>query len=125
MAYKIETYHNDNIIIYTHHGDVTKDEIGNAWNEMLQIPEFTIGKYNLLTDYREGKSQIKTDELSEIIEILSKIKPIIRGKKQAFLVHEPIGTAITLMFETEVFEKTGFLCKTFVTNEAAIKWLKE
>lgn len=125
MNYTLEIIHHQRYIKYTHQGLISIAEIGKAWDDLLQLPEFTLHNYNLLTDYRNGVPDFSIKDIDLIISNLSKIKDIIDGKKQAFLVAEPHSTAISMVFEGDVYEKTGFICNTFTTETAANYWLSE
>lgn len=93
--------------------------------DLLQLPEFTLYNYNLLTDYRKGVPDFSINDIDIIVDTLSNINDIIDGKKQAFLVEESHSTTISMVFESGVYKKTGFICNTFITEMAAIYWLSE
>ncbi len=124
MKYSISIDHDNRIIRYKHSGSISKQDIGEAWTEFLGMEEFTHKKYNLLSDYSDGKFEISISELDEIIDFLSDLKNIINGKKQAFIVNDPYSTAASLLFEADVIQKVGFIVKPFSTEAAALRWLK-
>jgi hypothetical protein len=124
MNFNIRIDHNNKVIIYKHFGEIKKEDIGAAWYEFLQMEEFTQKKYNLLSDYSEGKFILDVKEVDEITEHLYKLKDILENKKQAIIINEPVSAAISVLFEGEVNEKVGFKVTIFSTIEAGMKWLK-
>jgi len=123
MKYLIVTDHELKLIKYKQSGTICSEDIGEAWREFLTFPEFTILKYNLLSDYRNGKFQIPIAQIPDIINYLLKIEMILRGKKQALIVDEPYSVAASMIFEDEVNKKVGFNVQVFTTERAALKWL--
>jgi hypothetical protein len=121
--FTIRTDHELKIVRYTHSGDITKTDIGEAWDEFMRMEEFTHQKYNLLSDYRDGRFNIPLEEVDEIVNILYALKEILSGKKQSIIINDPYSTAGTVLFKHEVYEKVGFLVEIFSTEEAAIDWL--
>lgn len=123
MSYEISIDHKLKIIRYKHSGIIHAPDIELAWKEFLNIKEFTQDKYNLLSDYRDGKIDIPVTSLPDIITFMLAIEDIVKGKKQSIIVSDPYSTAASILFENEVYKKTGFLIKVFSTEEAATKWL--
>lgn len=123
MNFNIELDHTTRIILYRHKGLLRKKEIGEAWQELLKINEFTVGKYNLLSDYLEAQFRLGTNDVQLISNFLFSLKDILKDKKQALVVQDPKSTAISMLFEMDVIEKVGFLVKTFSTRNAALIWL--
>lgn len=123
MKYSISINHELKIIRYKHSGLIDAGDIGKAWKEFLTIKEFTILKYNLLSDYRNGKFQIAIRYLPEIIDFMRAIENVVRGKKQALIVDEPYSVAASMLFEAEVNLQVGFKVEVFTTETAALKWL--
>ncbi len=124
MSYSINIDHRRKLILYSHDGCLDTTSIGKAWNELLQIEEFIKGKYNLLSDYRNSKFCTNNkDEIEDIINFLDNIKHILKGKKQAIIVDNPLSTALSILFEEKATEKIGFIVKIFSTEEVAIRWL--
>uniref|UniRef100_UPI0032175D8E hypothetical protein n=1 Tax=uncultured Draconibacterium sp. TaxID=1573823 RepID=UPI0032175D8E len=123
MNYTIEIDHELKIIRYKHSGIIEADEIHKAWKEFLKMEEFTILKYNLLSDYRGAKFNIKVDFLPALIEFMTSIQDIVKGKKQCIIVDDPYSTAASILFEQEVNAKVGFIVKVFTTKQAALNWL--
>jgi SpoIIAA-like len=123
MNYEITIDYKSKIIRYKHSGIINASDIEQAWRELLNIKEFTQDKYNLLSDYRDGKIEIPVTSLPDIITFMQAIKEIVKGKKQSIIVSDPASTAASILFENGVYKKVGFLVKVFSTEEAAIKWL--
>jgi hypothetical protein len=123
MDYSIELDHELKIIRYTGSGILTLETIGKAWEDLLKLNEFTQIKYNLFTDYRGAKSKIKVQEVDLICEHLANLKDILKDKKQALLVNEPVGVAVSMIFEREIIRKIGFNVRVFSTEPAAVNWL--
>lgn len=123
MKYSINIDHELKLIKYKHSGLIYSEDIEKAWNMFLTFPEFTNLKYNLFSDYRDGKFQIPRQDLSNIIHFMEKIENIVRGKKQALIVDEPYSVAASILFENAVNEKVGFNVQIFNTENAALKWL--
>ena len=90
----------------------------------MTIPEFTVLKYNLLSDYGNGKLKIPIEYLSVIIDFMQTIEEIVRGKKQALIVSEPYSVAISMLFAYKANAKAGFNVQVFTTEKAALEWLE-
>ncbi len=125
MVNSININHSDKYIRCNYFGSITRQDIGASWNELLKLPEFTSGNYNLLSDYSQGQAYLKVEDIDEIIKFLKNIKDIIKGKKQAILVNGHFSTALSILFENEVFTETDFDCRTFGTEAGAQSWLKK
>ncbi|MDD2387464.1 MAG: STAS/SEC14 domain-containing protein [Bacteroidales bacterium] len=123
MKYKISVDYDLHIVRYKHDGLITADDIGQAWQELLLIPEFSHNKYNLLSDYRNSKFDMSIEEMGGIIQYLRNLDNVLRGKKQSLLVENPNSTALSLLFENTVNAQMGFLVKVFTSEQAAINWL--
>lgn len=124
MGYSFDIDHERKIVLYTHSGYLETSSIGMAWNELLHIEEFAQGCYNLLSDYRNSDFHLnKRDEIDSIVDFLYKIKHILKGKKQALIVDNPLNTALSILFEEKATKKIGFIVKVFSTKVEAIKWL--
>lgn len=124
MNYSFSINHNLKIIEYKHSGLIKKEDIGAAWNDFLNLNEFTQMGYNLLSDYRNGKFEIPINKLAEIIQFMHEIEAIVKGKKQALVLNDPYSSAATVLFNKDVYEEVGFDVKLFSTKTAALEWLK-
>ena len=111
------------IIRYTHQGIIERKDLDAAWEDILKLKEFTELGYNLLSDYRHSEFKMGMKHAFEIIEFLSSIKHIVRGKRQSILVDDPYSTAGSLLFEKYVNMRVGFKVKTFTTEKAAMHWV--
>ncbi len=125
---KVDTFsilidHDNRLIRYRHSGFLSLEDVGQAWNKFLMMSEFTEQNYSLLSDYRNSTFVGKANQVNDLIAILMDLKPIIDGKKQALLIDNPINTALSILFESKVYSKTGFMVKTFTTEKAALEWL--
>jgi hypothetical protein len=89
------------------------------------LKEFTHLKYNLLSDYTDAKFLMNEKEIDEICGFLLNLKELLEGKKQALILHEPVSTALSILFEGEVNKKVGFIVKVFSTEKAALYWLMQ
>jgi len=123
MQFSFSFNHEDKIIFYQHKGFIDKNDIGQAWTELLQMPEFTALGYNLLSDYREATFNLVKEDTTIIAEFLQSLKSILRGKSQAFLIASPHDFAMTILFENKVYQKVGFIVKTFSSEKEALRWL--
>ena len=123
MPYTLTINHELKFVHYAHKGKITRDEIGEAWKELLNMEEFTKLKYNLLSDYRGGSFQFNASELEVIDNFLDSIKIILKGKRNAVIVDNPSEAAISFMFEHHKTKEINFNVKTFSTESAAFKFL--
>ncbi len=98
MKYSIDIDHEHKLIKYKHPGLIHSEDIEKAWGEFLTFKEFTDLKYNLFSDYRNGKFLIPIALLPEIIKFMKQIEAIVKGKKQALLVDEPYSVATSMLF---------------------------
>jgi len=95
MNYSIKVNHELKIIRYSHSGLIDKkEEIGQVWEELLRLKEFTELKYNLLSDYRNATINLRFDDIGLIIDFLYSIKHILNGKKQSLVLNDPKSTAM-------------------------------
>lgn len=111
------------IIHYKHTGLLKVEELGQAWQKLLELEEFTNLKYNLLSDYTEADFDFSVDKTDLIWEFLHSIKHILKGKKEAVITSKPVSTAISFLFESESNKLLNFDVRTFSTREAALEWL--
>jgi hypothetical protein len=123
MKYSISIDHELKIVRYRQSELINVEDICEAWNELLTFQEFTVLKYNLLSDFRNGKFQIKIGYLSEAINFLESIETIVRGKEHALIVEEPYSVAISLLFIEKANKQVGFNVQLFTTEVSALKWL--
>jgi len=124
MNYTIKIDHKLKIIRYSHSGLIErKEEIGKAWEELLSLKEFTELNYNLLSDYRNSTFNLPFEDIGLIIDFLYSIKHILNGKKQSMILDDPKSTAMSLLFEIEIYKKMNFSVKIFSTEEGALSWL--
>lgn len=123
MKYTININHKLKLIEYKHSGLIYAEDIGEAWTELLALQEFTNLKYNLLSDYRNGKFQFQPELLDEIVNYMKNIEMIVRGKKQALIVDDPLSVAKSMLFENEVYKNVGFNVQVFSTKKSALRWL--
>lgn len=123
MNYNITPDHELKIIRYTHSGNIKKEDIGQAWDILLHMEEFTRKGYNLLSDYRNAVFDMEMDEIYEIVDILESMGPVLYDKKQSLIVKGPYSTAGSILFEEISHRKLKFQIKIFSTSEAAINWL--
>ncbi|WP_291806182.1 STAS/SEC14 domain-containing protein [Lutibacter sp.] len=110
---------------YTHSGLINAQDIESAWSVFLSLNEFTQLKYNLLSDYRNGKFNIPIEEIPKIVEFMKAIQHIVEGKKQALIVDDSYSAAASMLFEESVYLEVGFKVKLFSTETAALKWLAD
>jgi len=126
MNYSIKVNHELKIIRYSHSGLIDKkEEIGQVWEELLRLKEFTELKYNLLSDYRNATINLRFDDIGLIIDFLYSIKHILNGKKQSLVLNDPKSTAMSLLFKTEIYKKMDFNVKVFSTIGGALTWLAQ
>jgi len=123
MNFSIEPDHHLKIIRYKHSGHIKEQDLGMAWEKLLQMKEFVQEGYNLLSDYRDAIFDMKIDEVYEIVDTLEKMGPILDGKKQSIIVQDPYSTAGSILFEEISQRKLKFRIKIFSTDEAALHWL--
>lgn len=123
MSFTLEIDHLHQIIRYQHQGSLQVEDIGCAWEELVQLEEFTKKGYNLLSDYRDASFDFAMDNIDIIVNILEQM-PFLREKKQAIIINDPYSTAGSLVFEEQVYQETGFIVKTFTTAKAAFEWVR-
>ena len=123
MDFTITVDHEAKLIRYRHIGALNKSDIGKAWNEMLSMREFLMEKYDLLSDYRGASFVFDAEDVDFICRFFYLIREVLDNKKQAIIVDDPQGTALSLLFENEVNRQIGFIIKVFSTKRAAEEWL--
>ena len=123
MSYSIRIDHENQVLDYKHAGIIDKEQIGEAWRELLDLKEFTSSKYNLMSDYSEAAFNMDIGDVQLISDFLYTLRDVIKDKKQALIVDKPFNTVVSMLFEGAVYEKTGFIVKTFSTRKAALRWL--
>lgn len=123
MNFEINIDHNNKLIHYKHSGNLKVEDIGKAWDKLLQMKEFTELKYNLFSDYTNAIYDLDADNIDKIVEILIPLKEILYNKKQVLLLSDPTSTALALAFEEDVNKKVGFRTKVFTTKKAALRWI--
>jgi len=121
--FKIEIDNDIRIIRYTHDGLISRQELGLAWGEILKLNEFSHLKFNLLSDYRNADFDFSVNETDVIWEFLESIKHILKGKRESVITDKPFTTAISMLFEKELYLKIGFNVKIFSTEKEALRWL--
>lgn len=124
MGYKLTVLDALKIIEYRHTGKITRDEMGNAWLELLKLKEFTELQYNLLADLTEGTMAFTIEEMEPIEEFLLSIRDVLDEKRMAVLVNDPHDTVISMLFEKKTFREIGFSIRTFSTRQAALNFVK-
>lgn len=62
-------------------------------------------------------------EIDEICGFLLNLTTLLEGKKQALILHEPVSTALGILFEGEVNKKASIIVKVFSTEKAGFNWL--
>jgi hypothetical protein len=123
MGYTIELDHPNKLVRYSHKGEISKENVGEAWEEFLKLNEFVKDGYNLMSDYREARFQISFDEVYAISDFLFHIRDILHKKKQALIISEPMNKPISVLFEGEINHRIGFVVKVFATEDKAMEWL--
>ena len=124
MNFTISIDHEKKIVCYKHTGKIKIQNLGMAWDQILQLEEFTSKKYNLLSDYRQATFDMEIDQVQEIIDILQEMGPVLHGKKQSIIVTDPYSTAGSILFEQLSMQELEFKIKIFSTKKAAIEWLQ-
>jgi hypothetical protein len=81
MGFTVDINYHDNLILYKHKGFLKIEEIGEAWQELLKLKEFTELKYNLLSDYSDAKSDFGEEDVQLITDFFFSIKEILKDKK--------------------------------------------
>lgn len=79
----------------------------------------------MLSDYSGGKFDIPSKKLEEIVDFMKNIEGIVRGKRQAIIIDDPYSTAVSILFQQDVYKEVGFEIEIFYSEIAAIKWLTE
>jgi hypothetical protein len=123
MEYTFSLDHKNKIIRYKHSGKLKMEDLGKAWDDFLKIEEFTLGGYNLLSDYTEAIFDMGVEAVDEIVKILDSMGPVLHGKKQSIIVEDPYSMAGSILFEKISHNKLAFKIKIFSTEEAALKFL--
>lgn len=123
MSYLIKLNHENKYVHYSHTGIIERKEIGEVWEKLLDMDEFTQNKYNLLSDYRGAKFNFDVFEIDVIEFFLESIKIVLDGKRNAVIVEKPHEAVISMMIENKINKKINFHVKIFSTEEAAIRFL--
>lgn len=121
--YTINIDHKLRIIKYTHSGPIKAEDIGEVWEQLLTMEEFTQSGYNLFSDYRDADFKIPLNFLPDLMKFMRGIKDIVKGKKQALIVENPYDVAISMIFENEVNKEIEFNVRVFATEASALQWL--
>lgn len=122
--YTLEIDTSNKLIRYTHAGDLNPESIGLAWQELLVMPEFVTGGYDLMTDYRQAVYTGESEDMELIADHLSQYSSILKGKMQAIIFEDSYSTALTILFNNEVHQKTGFIVAVFTSSSEGLAWLK-
>lgn len=123
MRYTLTIDDEIKVIRYKHSGNIGLNDIGEAWEELFSLKQFSELNYNLLSDYRNASFNLSIEDASLISDYLMKFKNTLKRKKQALIVDDAMKVAMSMIFEEEVYEKVGFIVKTFSTVESANNWL--
>jgi len=121
--YSITIDHEKKYIHYSHKGKISRKEIGDVWIELLNTSEFSKGKYNLLSDYRDGIFDFDIKSVEVIEDFLKANQVVLNGKKNAVIVRNPEETVIAMLFENKMQIEINYYVKTFSTLDAAIRFL--
>jgi hypothetical protein len=124
-SYKFIIDDEKRIVFYHHHGMLKIEDIGNAWQDLVRLEEFSSKGYNLLSDYSDADFDFSVHKTEMVWDYFESIKDILWDKKEAVIVSTPTATAISILFENEAFSTLNFKVKTFSTRDAAISWLAE
>lgn len=125
MTYSIEIDKGKKIILYKVVGEVEKRDIGIAWKEVFNMPEFSSLGYNILADYSEAEFKFSIIDTKVLDSILDSSSSTVPGKKFAVIVSIPYTTAITMLVQEKFHTRLAYSTRIFATTEAAMKWLKE
>jgi hypothetical protein len=123
MSFTINIDTNRKIVFYKHSGVISKPDLDKAWDQLLCMKEFSKLNYNLFTDYSNGKFKFQLETVKEIANIVKTLNPILKGKKQAMILKDPISTAGAVLFTKITSRETDFKIKIFSTEKAALNWL--
>lgn len=123
MKYSIEINHDFKIFVYKHNGIIEMKEIASAWNELLNLKEFSEKGYNLLTDYREGTFNFSIESVEILIDFLNQLSTILNGKKDAIIVDKPHECAISMLVKLNIVKEMNFYVELFTTDKAALDFL--
>ena len=104
-------------------GIITKDDLAVVWKQLLSLKEFTLFKYNLLSDYRDSSFEISVKEGDKMLNFLLSIKDILCGKKEAALLKNPKDTALSMLLQMKAYEQAGYEVQLFSTEKAALEWI--
>lgn len=123
MDYSIVIDQENRIIRYKHSGEIEREDLGTAWQELLMIKEFTELGYSLLSDYRNSVFLFNLNDTKVIEDFLLSIQHILKGKKEGVIVDNPFSTAVSVYFQSKLQKMIGFEVKVFSTEKAALDWL--
>lgn len=125
MGYCISVLKNESVIVCNHRGTIERDELGAAWQAILNKAEFSELDYNLLADIRETTITSSEEELLSMLDFLNSFRAILTGKRLALIADSPQVTALSMLFEHHIPNDLGMLTKTFSTPEAALRFVKK
>jgi len=123
MNYSINIDHIKKIIRLKHSGCINDYDIMEAWKEFLEMKEFKVDGYSVLSDYRNGKFNIKAERLLNLVDFFQHCGREFKGNRQCMLVDDPYTTAISLLFKNQLTKKAGFIIDVFSTETAAVDYL--
>ncbi|MBU2556359.1 MAG: hypothetical protein KJ578_01110 [Bacteroidetes bacterium] len=123
INYRVIVDYNSRLIHYTHWGKATRKSIGEAWKQIIDMPEFADDAYNIFTDYSKCSFDFDWSSQAFIQAFLNEYKTMLQSKKQAIVIEDPKSTAISMLFQEPLKHKFDFQIKLFSTHEAAMHWL--
>ncbi|MEA2043498.1 MAG: hypothetical protein U9N85_13235 [Bacteroidota bacterium] len=65
---------------------------------------------------------MELNDTKKVSDFLHKLNPILNNKKQALIVNNPYDSAVSMLFEKSIREKTGFIVQLFSTQDTALEW---
>lgn len=123
MNYEIKVDVDKRLVVYTHWGLASRKSVGEAWLEILNLPEIKAGKFNIFTNYLDCEFDFSWSDADVILSFLGKHEQVLSGKRQAIVIDNPVSTAISILFQSPLHEKFSFSVEVFSTIEAALIWL--
>lgn len=123
MSFEIHKNEINRFFEYRHTGLIQRDDVGDAWREMLNEKDFTVNGFDILTDYSGGEFAFSIEHTEVIDEFLYSIRHILKGKRQAVVADNPFSTALSMLYASKLYDEIGFSIEVFSTREAAVRWL--
>lgn len=123
MSCSINIYDRHPIVYYRHNGTIRKENILEAWQEVLNLLiQQGIG-YNLILDFREAHFIFRPFEIDDIVNFFYLSIGILNNRKIAGIANVPHEAAIIKLIDTLKGHEVDCQVQLFMALEEAFKYL--